>query len=68
LIGRKTPDGKTLQEDTDVVLYLLENEGVAVVAGSAYGLSPYFRMSIATSLETLEEGCRRIARAVSRLT
>lgn len=68
LIGRKTPDGKTLQEDTDVVLYLLENEGVAVVAGSAYGLSPYFRMSIATSLEILEEGCRRIARAISRLT
>jgi len=68
LIGRKTPEGKTLQQDTDVVLYLLENEGVAVVAGSAYGLSPYFRMSIATSLDILEEGCRRIARAVSRLT
>jgi aspartate aminotransferase len=68
LIGRKTPEGKTLQQDTDVVLYLLENEGVAVVAGSAYGLSPYFRMSIATSLDILEEGCRRIARAVNRLT
>lgn len=68
LIGRKSPDGKILENDTDVVLYLLESEGVAVVAGTAYGLSPYFRMSIATSIEILDEGCKRIARAVARLT
>lgn len=68
LLGRKTPDGKILGNDTDVVLYLLESEGVAVVAGTAYGLSPYFRMSIATSIEILDEGCKRIARAVARLT
>ena len=68
LLGRKTPDGKILENDTDVVLYLLESEGVAVVAGTAYGLSPYFRMSIATSIEILDEGCKRIARAVARLT
>lgn len=67
LIGKTTPQGKRLQEDGDVVMYLLESEGVAVVAGTAYGLSPYFRLSIATSLETLEEGCRRIARAVAAL-
>ncbi|SEM51475.1 aspartate aminotransferase [Variovorax sp. YR750] len=67
LIGKSTPQGKRLQEDGDVVMYLLESEGVAVVAGTAYGLSPYFRLSIATSLETLEEGCRRIARAVAAL-
>jgi aspartate aminotransferase len=48
-------------------MYLLESEGVAVVAGTAYGLSPYFRLSIATSIETLEEGCKRIARAVAAL-
>ena len=41
--------------------------GVAVVAGSAYGLSPYFRMSIATSIDVLDEGCRRIARAIAAL-
>ena len=46
-----------LAEDGDVVMYLLESVGVAVVAGTAYGLSPYFRLSIATSIETLEEGC-----------
>lgn len=67
LIGKTTPEGKHLNEDGDVVMYLLESEGVAVVAGTAYGLSPYFRLSIATSIETLEEGCKRIARAVAAL-
>ena len=67
LIGKTTPEGKTLNEDGDVVMYLLESVGVAVVAGTAYGLSPYFRLSIATSLEILEEGCTRIARAVAAL-
>jgi aspartate aminotransferase len=67
LIGKTTPEGKRLDADGDVVMYLLEREGVAVVAGTAYGLSPYFRLSIATSIETLEEGCTRIARAVAAL-
>jgi aspartate aminotransferase len=67
LIGKTTPEGKRLAEDGDVVMYLLESVGVAVVAGTAYGLSPYFRLSIATSLETLEEGRARIARAVAAL-
>jgi aspartate aminotransferase len=68
LIGKRTPDGKVLEQDGDVVMYLLDSVGVAVVAGTAYGLSPYFRLSIATSIEILEEGCRRIARAVAELT
>lgn len=67
LIGKTTPDGKALTEDGDVVMYLLDREGVAVVAGTAYGLSPYFRLSIATSIEILEEGCTRIARALAAL-
>ena len=67
LIGKTTPDGKTLREDGDVVMYLLENAGVAIVAGTAYGLSPYFRLSIATSLEILDSGCERIATAVRSL-
>ena len=46
-------------------MYLLEQAGVAVVAGTAYGLSPYFRLSIATSLDVLDEGVARIARAVA---
>lgn len=67
LIGRTTPAGKRLTTDGDVVLYLLEGAGVAVVAGAAYGLSPYFRLSIATSIETLEDGLARIRRAVADL-
>ena len=67
LIGKRTADGTVLQQDGDVVMYLLNRVGVAVVAGTAYGLSPYFRMSIATSIENLEEGCRRIASAVAEL-
>jgi aspartate aminotransferase len=67
LIGKTTPAGKRLAEDGDVVMYLLESVGVALVAGTAYGLSPYFRLSIATSIEVLDEGCARIARAVAEL-
>jgi aspartate aminotransferase len=48
-------------------MFLLEHAGVAVVAGTAYGLSPYFRISIATSLNILEDGCARIAAAVDSL-
>jgi len=67
LIGKTTPSGKRLDADGDVVMYLLEQAGVALVAGTAYGLSPYFRLSIATSIENLEEGCARIGRAVAEL-
>jgi aspartate aminotransferase len=67
LIGHKTPDGVMLETDEDVVMYLLEAAGVAVVAGSAYGLAPYFRLSIATSIDALMEGCHRIADAVAKL-
>ncbi|RXH38700.1 aspartate aminotransferase [Bradyrhizobium nanningense] len=67
LIGRKTPAGAHLETDGDVAMYLLESVGVAVVQGSAYGLSPYFRISIAASLDVLDDGINRIARAVSEL-
>jgi aspartate aminotransferase len=67
LIGRRTPEGKLLETDSDVVIYLLEAGGVMLLAGTAYGVSPYFRMSTATSVELIEDGCRRIARAVAAL-
>lgn len=67
LIGRTTPRGKVLNDDAEVALYLLEDAGVAVVAGSAYGLSPYFRMLIAASIEIIAEGCRKIAEVVAAL-
>jgi len=62
LLGKSTPSGKQIATDEDFVRELLEQEGVAVVQGAAFGLSPFFRISYAASLGTLEEACRRIQR------
>ncbi|WP_321501202.1 pyridoxal phosphate-dependent aminotransferase [Breoghania sp.] len=62
LIGKTTDSGKLLSSDEDFVTALLEDEGVAVVQGSAFGLGPNFRISYATSNEALEEACTRIQR------
>jgi aspartate aminotransferase len=67
LIGRKTPAGKAILSDTDFVMYLLDSFQVAVLQGDAYGLSPFFRLSFATSLEDLKIGCRRIQDACESL-
>jgi len=67
-IGKKTPDGKKIASDEDFVTYLLDAEGVASVHGAAFGLSPYFRISYATSTDVLKEACRRIQRACAALT
>jgi len=66
-IGRTTPKGKRIATDSDFVEYLLEAEGVAVVQGAAFGLSPHFRISYATSTEALKEACTRIQRACAAL-
>jgi aspartate aminotransferase len=66
-LGLSTPSGQTLQTDADFCLYLLESEDVTVVPGRAFGLPGHFRMSYAYSEPELEEGCRRISRAVNTL-
>lgn len=66
-IGMETQDGKVIATDEDFVTYLLESEGVACVHGSAFGLSPYFRISYATSTKVLEDACARIERACGNL-
>lgn len=66
-IGKTTPDGKVIETDEDFVTYLLDAEGVAVVQGAAFGLSPYFRISYAAATETLEDACSRIQRACAAL-
>lgn len=68
LIGRKTPAGTEIDSDLALVTYLLEEAGVAVVPGAAFGLSPYFRISIGEPLETLEAACAAISAACARLT
>ena len=68
LIGKTSGGGKRLNTDEDVVTALLEEEGVAVVQGTAFGLSPFFRISYATDTATLEEACRRIQRFCGGVT
>lgn len=66
-IGKTTPEGKVISSDADFVTYLLETVGVAAVHGEAFGLSPYFRISYATSTEALVEACTRIQKACADL-
>jgi aspartate aminotransferase len=66
-IGKTTPAGKKLETDTDFVTALLEERHVATVQGAAYGMSPYIRISYATDLESLREGCKRIQEFCSDL-
>lgn len=67
LIGRRTPGGAVLHDDQDVTLYLLDRAGVAVIQGSAYGHSPFFRISFATDLDTITAATEAVARAVAEL-
>ncbi|KJC50444.1 aspartate aminotransferase [Bradyrhizobium sp. LTSP885] len=61
-IGTRTPSGRVIQSDKDFVTELLNAEGVAVVHGAAFGLSPNFRISYAASLSDLRSACERIQR------
>src|SRR5207237_8613164 len=60
--GKTTAGGKKIKDDTDFVTFRLEDEGVAAVQGAAFGLSPYFRISYATSTDVLKDACTRIQR------
>jgi len=68
LFGKKTPNGTTINSSNALATYLLEEAHVAIVAGIAFGLEGYFRISYATSKEILEDACSRISNAISRLS
>jgi len=68
MIGKKTPTGQIIQTDEDFVLYLLDSEKLAGVHGAAYGSTPFFRFSFATSMAVLDEGCARLNRACGQLS
>jgi aspartate aminotransferase len=68
LIGKTAPGGKLIAGDFDFAEALLEAEGVSVVFGEAFGLSPFFRISYATSNALLEEACTRIQRFCGSVT
>ena len=67
-IGKTTRGGTTIGNDEEFATALLEEEGVAVVHGAAFGLSPFFRISYATGINALEEACRRIQRFCGNLS
>jgi aspartate aminotransferase len=62
VVGRTSAKGTKLETDQDFTLALLEEEGVACVHGSAFAMSPFFRISYAASTAALEEACKRIQR------
>jgi aspartate aminotransferase len=67
LFGKKTTEGKEINNDEDFVTALLESVGVAVVHGSAFGMNGYFRISYATSDELIASACERIKNFCSSL-
>ncbi|OJU16901.1 MULTISPECIES: pyridoxal phosphate-dependent aminotransferase [unclassified Sphingomonas] len=67
VIGKTTPGGKRIENDSDFVGYLLEDARVAAVQGVAFGLSPAMRISYATGEDVLREACERIQRACAAL-
>jgi aspartate aminotransferase len=67
-IGKSTKNGNRIGNDEDFATALLADEGVAVVHGAAFGLSPFFRISYATGIKALEEACRRIQRFCASLS
>lgn len=67
-VGARTPQGEVLENDTDIALYLLEQGRVATVPGSAFGRSPFLRVSFADDDDRLATGCRRICEALDKLS
>lgn len=67
-LGKVAPGGSVIESDRDLCRYFLEEAEVAVMPGSAYGLSPYFRVSYGISTPALEEACIRIQVACAALT
>ncbi len=68
VMGKKTPQGKVIETDADLIDYFLDEYRVAAVHGAAFGLSPGFRISYATSSDILKEACTRIQSACAALT
>ncbi|MGY4098932.1 aspartate transaminase [Nocardia sp. R16R-3T] len=68
LLGKRTPDGRVLRDDQDVVLYLLDSASVATIQGSGYGAPSYLRISFATSADVLRTAASEIAKAVAALS
>ena len=67
LYKKKTPDGKIISNDVDFAEFILTDSKVAIVPGIAFGKSPYFRISYATSLDDLKLACEQIKNSISKI-
>ena len=67
-MGKKTAGGTIIKTDTDFVSNLLDQESVAVVQGSAFGLEGYFRISYATSMSELQKAISKIRKFCESLS
>lgn len=67
LIGARQPSGEILKTDADIASYFLQTAQVATIAGPAYGLSPYLRLSFATTEVIIDRACAGLAKAVAAL-
>lgn len=67
VLGKTAKSGKVINNDNDFCTYLLEDYNVATVSGDGFGLSPYFRISYATSMDNLKKACQRIKQAIEEL-
>jgi len=68
LLGKKAADGTVLENDVDVMNYLLDAGGVATIDGTSYGAPGHLRLSFATSLDLIQDGCSRIKKAALLLS
>lgn len=67
ILGKKTAQGKSLETDVDVMMYFLEQAGVATIDGMSYGQPGYLRISFATSMEQIEKGVDALTTAIAAL-
>lgn len=68
VLGRRTPDGKTIRNDEDFVTGAIEDAGVVVMPGSPFGMSPYFRLCYSAPIPTLEKAMERLRGYCNRLS
>ena len=66
-LGRRTPDGRTIDDDIGFANYLLDSVGVGTVHGSAFGMPQYIRIAYAVEYGVLADGCERIMKACDAL-
>jgi aspartate aminotransferase len=68
LLGLTTPAGRKLSDDMDIASFMLDDCQVAVTPGSVFGMSPYVRVSYATSLEEINKACHKLSAGIAKLT